>query len=100
MPKTDLEIWLQGREPAPPPVFLPRLLEAGGERADPVAMGGAAVEALAAALERPGRDREAAFLLLTADALLTYASEAFASGPDPGKALGWMLDQIGNRFGS
>jgi hypothetical protein len=42
---------------------------------------------LASALSKPGRVREAAFDLLTADALLTYACEAALEGEDPAAAL-------------
>jgi len=40
-------------------------------------------EALDTALARPGRVRESAFELLTADALTTYAAEAALEADDP-----------------
>ncbi len=42
---------------------------------------------LVEAMERPGRDRAAAFTLLTADALFTYACEAALESADPEAAL-------------
>ena len=42
---------------------------------------------LEASLARPGRVRESAFDLLTADALLTYACEAALESADPDAAL-------------
>ncbi len=70
--------WLAGRTPPAPESFQP-WLESESLSGDPVdALCGAARTSLAEALARPGRNREAAFRLLAADALATYACEAAA----------------------
>ncbi len=46
-----------------------------------------ACRALGYALDRPGRDREAAFALLASDGLLTLAVERHAEAEDPEKEL-------------
>lgn len=52
------------------------------------------VRALGEALERPGRDREAAFRLLAADAYLTWACEAAVELGEPETALRGLLDRV------
>lgn len=52
---------------------------------------GAAGSALASAASRPGRVREAAFDLLVADALVTYACEAALESEAPERALASVL---------
>jgi hypothetical protein len=100
MPKVELEVWLREREPAPPAVFLPRLLAAGGGTSDPGSLMEGGIEAVTSALGRPGRDREAAFQLLTADALLTYACESLAGSADPGRRLRQVVERVGEKLGS
>lgn len=67
----------------------------GGER---VAAGGSLVEgalaALGETLARPGRSREAAYALLAADGLLTYAVEDAARADDPEGALRGILERV------
>lgn len=70
-----LDVWLQNRKPEVPRPLLPLLLEGWEGPVDPSSLGARGVEVLHRALERPGRDRGAAFDLLAADALLTYACE-------------------------
>ena len=72
--------WLDAREPAPPLELQEWLAvpDRGLSVVEALVEGGA--EALEQALERPGRDRDAAFYLLAADALLTYACEATVEG--------------------
>lgn len=53
-----------------------------------------AVRALREALARPGRDREGAFALLAADALLTEASRRALEAPDPAEALAAMVGRV------
>ncbi len=53
-----------------------------------------ALRALDQAVDRPGRDREAAEALLAADALLTWAMEDAADAPDPQGALREILDRV------
>ena len=43
---------------------------------------------------RPGRDREAAYQLLAADALITYACEAASESADVLKVLGDILHRV------
>ncbi len=50
--------------------------------------------ALAEALTRPGRDREGAYALLAADALLTWATEDAAHADDPAAVLEGVLAQF------
>lgn len=47
---------------------------------------------LDAARLRPGRDRDAAFELLAADALLTYACEAALEADAPDEALSALIE--------
>jgi hypothetical protein len=83
---SDLTAWLATRQP-PPPAGLARALEQAVQGSGPIA-GGGAVEpaaglatAAVAALRRAlalGEARPAAYQLLAADALLTYAIERAA----------------------
>jgi hypothetical protein len=52
------------------------------------------MQALAAALERPGRIRDGAFALLAADGLLTYAVEVAARASNPEIALRKILIRV------
>jgi rubrerythrin len=53
-----------------------------------------ALRALDEAVDRPGRNREAAEALLAADALLTWAMEDAADAPDPPGALRELLERV------
>jgi hypothetical protein len=100
MNPTSFEGWLEVRMPGVPSEFLPHLLGHGRTEA-PTAEGLEALgeEAIARALERPGRDREAAFALLTGDAFLTYACEASAQDEgDVGVALIGIIKRLGSIF--
>ena len=95
---TSFEGWLKARIPGVPSDFLPHLLDHGSTET-PTAEGLEAMgeEAIARALKRPGRDREAAFALLTGDAFLTYACEASAEGDgDVGEALMGIINRLGS----
>ena len=46
------------------------------------------------AVARPGRDREAAYQLLAADALITYGCEAASEAPDVRGALSEALVRV------
>ena len=99
MTARDLEGWLSERTPEVPRQFLPRLLEAGGEAsADPGQLGRIGVDCLGKALSSPGRDRGAAFELLTGDAYLTYACEALTEEGDVAKGLKALIERVGMRF--
>lgn len=52
----------------------------------------AAVRALDAALDRPGRDREAAYALLAADGLVTRAVERFAEDAELERKLEELIE--------
>lgn len=56
------------------------------------------VEELKAALRSLGRNREAAFHLLAADAFLTYTCEALAREEDPKAGLDRLLQRVGGEF--
>ena len=59
---------------------------------DDLAEGG--IRALREALARPGRDREGAYALLAADALLTRAAETALNDPDPDAALRELMERV------
>lgn len=84
------------RTPAPPPAIDEWCERYGGIPAD--ARGEALLEgaerALGEALARPGRNREGAFALLAADALLTYACEDAARAERPGAELLGILERL------
>lgn len=61
---------------------------------DPHTEAEAALRALREALARPGRDREGAFALLAADALLTEASRGLLEAEDPEGALIALMVRI------
>jgi hypothetical protein len=108
-----------------PPDFLPHLLETAWESVenpsgsganqdpgaeartlatspDPTlleALTEAALGALDEALHGAGRDRAAAFRLLSGDAWLTYACEASLEEETPVEALEALLARTGGRFG-
>lgn len=84
----SVSAWLAGRRPAPPGKLAARMASTGpaeseveGGVAEALARRG--LEALDEARRAPGRVRESAFSLLTADALLTYACLAALETPDP-----------------
>lgn len=86
-----VDAWLARRRPVPPAELVARMASAPGDAAESgdVLQGltGRALEALEQARRAPGRVRESAYHLLTADALLTYACEAALDAPDPAAAL-------------
>jgi hypothetical protein len=66
--------------------------DAGGLDADALTEG--ALRALREALARTGRNREGAYALLAADALLTAAAQESANGDDPDGALSALLSRV------
>jgi hypothetical protein len=98
---SDLGPWLDDRSPPPPRALrsaIDRALEhtmsreAESEKRAPQGdvlslLAESADDCLAAAAATPGRVRRAAFELLAADALLTYACEAALETADPKAAL-------------
>lgn len=98
MPNKTLEQWLEGRTPGIPEAFHP------GLRVDPtgpVSVDGLVTRGLLSldkALGLPGRNRDAAFHLLAADAFITYACEAATEGGDVLGGLEGVLNGIGAHF--
>ena len=91
----DPMAWLAQRVPTPPPEFAARLeVEPAQGRSVSRALGAAAVDRLSEVFARPGRDREGAFHLLAADALLTYACEASAGEEDVERSLVDLLELL------
>ena len=97
MAEKRFRTWLERREPKAPEPFVPYLISAAEDIAPTAeALAAKGVEAVAKAIRRPGRDRTAAFSLLTGDALLTYACEALADGSGGlGQDLEVMIRAIG-----
>jgi hypothetical protein len=79
--------WLRSRVPPPPAAMSARLIQSLGERAaadtrdTPQACIDSAVSVLARLLAQNPAERDLAFDLLAADALVTYAFEAAAESP-------------------
>lgn len=96
------ERWLSEREGAVPDEFLPWLREdasdAEGQGSEAGTVGRAlearGIEALRRAMASPGRIRESAFRLLTADAYLTWSAEALLDRPDPEAALEALVRRV------
>lgn len=82
------------RTPPPPAAVLAWVRRYGGVDVSPPAPVEAGQRALATALRLPADDREAAWALLAADALLTWAVEDAADAPDPGTTLEALLEAV------
>ncbi len=80
---SGLDAWLAGRRPTPPMDLGPWLPRDAGGTDRLRALRDAGLTALDRALALPGRQRDAAFHLLAADALITYACEAALEAEDP-----------------
>jgi hypothetical protein len=97
---SDVGAWLASRRPRPPEELAVRPPDAGGSDAGGEEGDAVLVRRLTRAgrlerdraLRRPGRVRESAFHLLTADALFTYACEAALEDEDPEVALRLVLE--------
>jgi len=98
MSAKTLEVWLRGRVPRIPAPFLPYLLQYGEGPLGAMGLSARGTEALSHALELPGRDREAAFHLLAADAFFTYACEEVVQEGHVQAGLEGLLEQLGDRF--
>jgi hypothetical protein len=81
----------EDRIPPPSPEVIGWMEQFGGENPLELERG---MQALAAALERPGRIRDGAFALLAADGLLTYAVEVAARASNPEIALRKILIRV------
>jgi hypothetical protein len=89
---SQVQEWLATREPTPPTELEEHLVVPDGSSSLVDLLAAGAGEALNQAVRRPGRRRDAAFLLLGADALFTYACEAAAEEEDVEAALRRVLD--------
>ena len=90
-----MESWIASRRP---PAAMPLERWTAGGSADPVAALTAMAEsAMESALASPGKDRESAYHLLAADALLTYACEAALESPDVETTLLSILGSASRR---
>lgn len=93
--------WLGERLDEVPPELLRRLDLAPAEGRETVreTLTRRGLEALSEAAGRPGRDREAAFRLLAADAYLTYACEATVEEADVETALVDLIRLVAHEAG-
>ena len=98
MKQDTLETWLLRRQPAIPSAFLPHLQEAAGPFRGVPDLLERGVDALNRALHHPGRQRDAAFHLLAADALLTYACELVSEETDVTAGLEELLAGMRSRL--
>jgi len=98
MSEETLEGWLQSRVPRIPAPFLSQLRENGEGPSGALELATLGTDALGRVLERPGRSREAALHLLTADAFFTYACEAVLPEGDVQAGLEGLLERLGGRF--
>ncbi len=88
----DLGSWMGGRTPAPPRGLADHLQGMIGESdTSSRSLASVAILQLNKAIERPGRDREGAFHLLAADALMTYACEIAVDEEDSVEVLSNLL---------
>jgi len=94
----SISSWLAARQPYPPAQVRGLLPSLDDEQPLVSTLANAGVEMLTSAGERTGKDRDTAFLLLAADALLTYACEAAAQSPHPQAALREVLNTVGAGF--
>jgi len=90
---TSTSDWLRRRRPPAPQALedAVRAATGGGDGPTLATLYEAAHGLLAEAASRPGRLRESAFALLTADALATYACEAALEEEEPVEALEALL---------
>lgn len=91
----DVRTWLDGRVPTPPVELLEHVTVPTGAGSLVELLALEAKSSLDEAVRRPGRRRDAAFLLLAADALFTYACEAAAEEDDVEAALERVLEWAG-----
>lgn len=87
-----VQAWLAAREPSPPAALVEHLVVPTEHGPQVALLAAEARRMLDEAVRRPGRRRDAAFLLLGADALFTYACEAAAEEEDVEAALREVLD--------
>ena len=88
---SDLKAWIRGRHPAPPVDLGPWIDALRVTAVSASDLTNIARDALEQAELSPGRVRNSAFQLLTADALITYACELALDGEDPDSVLGVIM---------
>jgi len=98
MAETPLSEWLRRREPRLPEVFLDRLLSEGSGDASTATLVRLGTGALSRSKNATGRQREAAYDLLTADAYITYACELAARSQEVEAELVAVLRSVGGRL--
>ena len=79
---SDLKAWISARRPVSPVELGPRIDASGVTAVSVVGLTKIACDALEQARLSPGRVRNSAFQLLTADALITYACELALDSED------------------
>lgn len=84
---SDLKAWINERRPASPVELGPWIDASGVTAVSALGLTNIACDALEQARLSPGRVRNSAFQLLTADALITYACESALDGEDPDLVL-------------
>lgn len=87
--------WLDRRSP-PPPDDLAKSVREAVAQSPGETLFDAASRSLRSARSAPGRVRESAFALLTADALITYACEEALEADDPQAELATLLAIAGS----
>jgi len=92
---SDLKTWISARRPLSPVELGPRIDASGVTVVSVVGLTKIARDALEQARLSPGRVRNSAFQLLTADALITYACELALDGEDPDLVLGVIMQHSG-----
>ena len=92
---SDLKTWISARRPVSPVELGPRIDVSGVTAVSVVGLTKIACDALEQARLSPGRVRNSAFQLLTADALITYACELALDGEDPDLVLGVIMQHSG-----
>lgn len=97
----EVRVWLDERASEVPREFLPWLQDGAADEGEtvPEALARRGVAALAEAAARPGRNREAAFRLLAADAYLTYACEATVEESDVDAGLADLIRLVAAEAG-
>ena len=98
MSDKSLELWLHERTPEIPEAFRPGLEVDPSETASVEGLLSRGLDSLDQALGLPGRNRDAAFHLLAADAFITYACEAATGGGNVLSDLEGISDGIGAHF--
>ncbi len=90
---SDLKAWISARRPASPVELGPWINASRVTAVSAFGLTNIACDALEQARLSPGRVRNSAFQLLTADALITYACESALDAEDPDLVLGIVIQK-------